>query len=166
MRKFFLITVVISLFLVSCMKDAGSNFTPQIACSVIYRNGTDSMAVSDINGKYVLDSMSVGDSISFQVVFDAIGNNLTLAQVSSSDSAVLKLKYKNISSLDTAFSSADTLAGVFRFVEGYRMIGFTVEGKARKAQTASVHFRVESDSEYSPAELDLLCPIKDTVKVN
>lgn len=160
MQKSFPLILIFFLCLASCVKEASYNYTPEIAVSPIMR-GSDTVKVGlDSEGHYVLDSLAVNDTIQFDVIFDAIGNNLLTAQVVS-DSNVLKIDCGNISALVPYLnSSSDTLAGKFCFDEGYRMVGLSLEAVARKSGTHTIQFRAVSDSEYSPAEMKLYCPVK------
>ncbi len=159
MKQFFYILCAALIF-TSCLDTSDSQYTPHITTSLFICNTTDTLYVHPDADAYRLDTVSVGDTVRFAVSFNALGNNLLTARISW-DTIYTDL---TIGALDSVTSvllpTSDPDAGVFNLPKGYQAIVLPMEFIALKAGSPKLTFTAESDSKYSPAEVNMKTPIK------
>lgn len=148
-----------TLLLTSCNFENQSQHTPRMAISPLTRTCLHGDSVVkdtlgyryDKDGKGVLDTIHVGDTVVFSILLDAQGNMLTGFQTQW-DSAVLHLEYLAMDSIRYALDTAncDIKGGKLQFLPGYNQALFPIRYIPRKAATATMEFEVQSDSKFSP----------------
>ncbi len=159
--SFVILTMAVGLLAASCDFENNSQYTPQIALSVPVRTcgHADTAVVKDTlgyrineDGKAVLDTIHVGDTVRMVVAISAQGNVLTGFQTTW-DTAALQLEYLAMDSiafaLDTAKSNIP--AGTLVFLPSYNMAVFPIRYIPRKSVTKDLTLEVQSDSKYSPS---------------
>ena len=145
----------------SCMKNKYETTPAVMVDPIILVNATDTATYGynfEINN-YTTDTLFVGDTLLFTIAFDAVGNNLTKAQIGY-QSEYADLKSVLSSQLDGIVT--ETVAeGSYTLdvVSGYRAIIIQFNYIPKKEGQGKLLFRVESDSEYSPVEVSVLTPI-------
>ena len=159
---FVILTMAIGLLAASCDLENNSQYSPQIALSLPVRScgHADTVVVKDTlgyrydnDGKAVLDTIHVGDTVRMVVAISAQGNVLTGFQTTW-DTAALQLEFLAMDSiafaLDTAKSNIP--AGTLSFLPGYNMAVFPIRYIPRKNVTTDITLEVQSDSKYSPTQ--------------
>ena len=162
---FVILTMAIGLLAASCDLENNSQYSPQIALSLPVRScgHADTVVVKatlgyhyDNDGKAVLDTIHVGDTVRMVVAISAQGNVLTGFQTTW-DTAALQLEFLAMDSiafaLDTAKSNIP--AGTLSFLPGYNMAVFPIRYIPRKSVTTDLTLEVQSDSKYSPTKFTI-----------
>ena len=162
---FVILAMAIGLLAASCEFENNSQYTPQIALSLPIRfcGHTNTVVVKDTlgyrydkDGKAVLDTIHVGDTVRMVVALSAQGNMLTGFHTTW-DTAALQLEYLAMDSimfaLDTAKSNIAT--GTLSFLPGYNMAVFPIRYIPRKSATTDIIMEVQSDSKYSPTKFTI-----------
>ncbi len=159
MKQFVLSLFAVLLF-TSCLDKTQSHYTPTITTSFFIRNNTDTLSVKSSDDGYVLDSIVVGDTISFSAVYDALGNNLLSAHASW-DTAYVHLYIKDLSNVRGIMtSSSDSAACYIALPVGYQAVSIPYAFVVKKSGKPKLTFTAESDSKFSPYEITLVTPIK------
>lgn len=157
--------LLVPVLLQSCLQGKYET-TPMIAFHhpiLVNKTDTIDLFYNLKEQKYSTDTMCVGDTITITVVFDAVGNHITLGEIEYD---------KQYAELEVEVAETDKLVDVitpeiadniFRFTvaDGYRAVRLPVNYIPVNAGTTQLRFRIESDSEYSPSEFVLLTPIKE-----
>ena len=160
--SFVILTMALVLLTASCEFENNSQYTPQIALSLPIRfcGHTDTLVVKDTlgyrydkDGKAVLDTIHVRDTVRMVVALSAQGNMLTGFQTSW-DTAALQLEYLAMDSIMFALDTAKSniAAGTLSFLPGYNMAVFPIRYIPRKSATTDITMEVQSDSKYSPTQ--------------
>ncbi|MGN0235119.1 MAG: hypothetical protein ACI4BD_02235 [Paludibacteraceae bacterium] len=158
--SFVILTMAVVVLAASCNFENNSQYTPQIAVSLPVRTcgHADTVVVRDTlgyrydkDGKAVLDTIHVGDTVRVVVAISAQGNVLTGFQTTW-DTAALQLEYLAMDSIAFALDTAksDIAAGTLVFQPGYNMAVFPIRYIPRKSVTTDFTMEVQSDSKYSP----------------
>ena len=162
---FVILTMAIGVLAASCDLENNSQYSPQIALSLPVRScgHVDTVVVKDTlgyrydnDGKAVLDTIHVGDTVRMVVAISAQGNVLTGFQTTW-DTAALQLEFLAMDSiafaLDTAKSNIP--AGTLTFLPGYNMAVFPIRYIPHKSVTTDITLEVQSDSKYSPTRFTI-----------
>ena len=160
--SFVILTMALVLLAASCEFENNSQYTPQIALSLPIRfcGHTDTLVVKDTlgyrydkDGKAVLDTIHVGDTVRMVVALSAQGNMLTGFHTTW-DTAALQLEYLAMDSIMVALDTAKSNipAGTLSFLPGYNMAVFPIRYIPRKSVTTDLTLEVQSDSKYSPTQ--------------
>ncbi len=173
--KHFLSILCLACVLTSCLDETDSHYVPRIANSAFVAYSSDTIWTADTfsvryhidtlrlrqdTDGYRLDTVAVGDTVRFAIGFDAMGNNLLTARVSW-DSAYVALTFHALDSVNNVLlPTSDPAAGVFNLPNGYQGLVLPMEFVASKTGTPQMTFTAETDSKYSPAEVNLKTPIK------
>ena len=159
---FVILTMAIGLLAASCDLENNSQYSPQIALSLPVRScgHVDTVVVKDTlgyrydnDGKAVLDTIHVGDTVRMVVAISAQGNVLTGFQTTW-DTAALQLEFLAMDSIAFALDTAKSniAAGTLTFLPGYNMAVFPIRYIPRKSVTTDLTLEVQSDSKYSPTQ--------------
>lgn len=170
MKKSLWIVLFISALAMSSCLSSKYMTTPAIGLDPeIVVNGTDTIGIF-INSEekaYSIDTVQVGDSVAVNVVFDAVGNELTKAYIG------FKSEYMDVVIDDSNLVDGDIITRTdaqnsitYDVVLGYRAIILKVIYVPKKAGMGKLEFRVESNSEYSPTSMSLLVPIVENQDVD
>ena len=162
--SFVILTMALVLLTASCEFENNSQYTPQIALSLPIRFcGHADTVVKDTlgyrydkDGKAVLDTIHVGDTVRMVVAISAQGNVLTGFHTTW-DTAALQLEYLAMDSIMFALDTAKSniAAGTLSFLPGYNMAVFPIRYIPRKSATTDITMEVQSDSKYSPTKFTI-----------
>ena len=163
--SFVILTMALVLLAASCEFENNSQYTPQIALSLPIRfcGHADTVVVKDTlgyrydkDGKAVLDTIHVGDTVRMVVALSAQGNMLTGFHTTW-DTAALQLEYLAMDSIMFALDTAKSniAAGTLSFLPGYNMAVFPIRYIPRKSATTDLTLEVQSDSKYSPTKFTI-----------
>ena len=162
--SFVILTMALVLLAASCEFENNSQYTPQIALSLPIRFcGHADTVVKDTlgyrydkDGKAVLDTIHVGDTVRMVVALSAQGNMLTGFHTTW-DTAALQLEYLAMDSIMFALDTAKSniAAGTLSFLPGYNMAVFPIRYIPRKSATTDLTLEVQSDSKYSPTKFTI-----------
>ena len=166
MRRWFPILLLSATCMVSCLDHTEEHYTPQIRLSYFLSSAGDTVRWSYDAGEgiYRVDTVSVGDTICFAFAGMTLANNLQSVQVGW-DSASLDLVIGPLGDVSSILlDTSDTLSGSLLFPPGYNYVAFPVRYTAKKESVSSIDFTLSSDSKYSPATTQILCPVADTIR--
>lgn len=167
MKKYIFCAIALVLFLLSaCKKKEEPQSSPRIYMSYLTRNPAtwtgkvDTLNVQIISDTYVVDSISVGDTIHVDVLLNAVTNQL-MGFTLETDTTYLKYTIEQYKELIEAITSdSDIEHGIIHFKIGYSAASLPLYYIARKSGKATVSMKVTSDSEYSPSTLSFTQPIR------
>ena len=158
------LVALVALLMASCNFENNSQYTPRMALSPLTRTCVHEDSIVrdtlgyryDKEGKGVLDTIHVGDTVMFSILLDAQGNMLTGFQTKW-DTAKLSLAYLAMDSIIYALDTAhcDIEGGKLQFLPGYNQALFPIRYVSRKAATADIEFEVQSDSKFSPSNFTI-----------
>jgi len=141
---------------VACKLTGESNSTPQMSLySNPVVNGTDTLSIS-YAGKddydYITDTISVGDTVQFKFILNAVSNNLVKFSLTRpNDTISTKIILPAESLLDGVFlkASSDYSAGKFTFIAKQNYAYFSFGYVAKVASTNSIlQFYLQSDANF------------------
>ena len=157
---------VISFAFTACDLSNESNYRPDIIfLSDPVVNGKDTIGVfyTDQGGVYKLDTISVGDTVSFRVFVNAYGNNIQSFFVTQSADSVSSFILPPVSSMDTLFlPNSNYKEGKFYMSGLANSLYFPFQYIAKKPSLeAKISFSVVSDAnfEYNQNSFVLKTPI-------
>jgi hypothetical protein len=164
--------VVGMLIFSSCNLDSLSNYTPRISFlrAATLQNG-DSLNIkyTSTDGEFLLDTVSVGDTVMFLLHLNAYSNNLTKFMLSQSADSVSRLVLPEKASLDSiTLPTSDYKAGKFVFKPNYSMMVFSFGYVAKSpTNTGKLSVYLESDAKFGASimgsnthSFKLITPIK------
>jgi hypothetical protein len=148
-----LIITLISIVFTGCELNGSTNNTPQILFvrkPALNLKDSLNIYVTDEGSVYRLDTISVGDTVSFRVLLNGFSNNLTTCYLSQSDTSATKLLLPNKNSLDSVFlPSSDYSHGKFYFKSNILNLYFPFRYLALKpTNDAKITFSVASDAKF------------------
>lgn len=163
-RIFFLLSIVAIAFS-SCNLNDESNYQPRIFLvqnPVINGKDTLDIYLTD-EGVYRLDTIQIGDTVTFRMFIDGYANNLLSYSMTQSADSVTKFILPSVNSMDSIFlSTSDYNKGVFNLKGTSTTLFFPFKYVARKAsKEAKITFNVVSDAnfEYNRNSFVLKTPI-------
>ncbi len=166
MRKYIYILFIFAIILASCKTNEEPQSSPRYAMSEMVVRHADSTLPQDTlkvkmdEEDILIDSISVGDTVSFAILCSAVTNQLTAFTVTN-DTAVLAMRMiLNKNHTDALDASSDVENCRLVFKRGYGAASIPMEYIARKSVTATFSFKLETTSEYSPATLTFKQPIR------
>jgi hypothetical protein len=150
---FYLFLFITSLALASCDLNGSSNSTPQISLvTTPILNSKDSLFIhySGQDGLLLLDTVSVGDTVSFRVFMNGYSNQLTSYSISLSDSLATKILLPSKNSLDSVFIAGSNYAiGKFIFKSNVFNLYLPIKYVALKpTNEAKISFTIKSDAVF------------------
>ena len=163
----------------ACDLNGGSNNTPEILfASVPIKNRMDSLNIysTDKSGVFRLDSVHVGDTVSFHIFLYGYSNNLTSFYLTQSSDSVGKFLLPSSQSMDSIFLNAQSnyTTGKFLFQSGKTNVYFPFRYVTKKIdKDAQLTISLASDAHFdnigsNSVSIALKIPIvikKDTIKV-
>jgi len=161
----FILLGLISLIFTSCDLNSESNSQPDI---IFYQNPVAHNDTLDVNytleaGVFILDTLTVGDTVSFKVYINGYSNNLKEYYMIESADSVSKILLPSRTSMDSIFLSTSNYAtGKFMMDGTSRSLYMPFKYVAKKASLeAKITFRVVSDAnfEYNSNSFVLKTPI-------
>jgi hypothetical protein len=154
MKSYFLILLLICTLLSACDLTSTSNYTPQITFvtkPLTNKNDTLSAKYTDVADVYMLDSISVGDTVTFHVLLNGFSNNLTSYTINRSDTTSTRLLLPGKNSLDSVFNStaSNYSKGKFIFKTSVLNLYFPFKYIALKeSDNAQISFTLFSDANF------------------
>ena len=165
---FSLLSGIFVLFTLSSCLIGGSEIhsTPEIIyASPITRHSTDSIPADTLLIKvtedgYVLDTLQVGDTALFDLLFSTGYNNMQRITISH-DTACSQIHYYHRNQLDSIFlPSSDYERGEFLLDQGVMAVRMQVGYIATQPkENPKLKIQLESDSQYSPGKRTITTPI-------
>ena len=142
---------------VGCNLSSSSESTPVIVVANPASSRVDTLNsyLTDQAGVYRLDTINVGDTITFRIVFYGYENNLISCNVIQSDTSSTKLLFPAKISLDSVFVSAtsDYSIGKFIFKNKTSTLYLPFKYVAKKASNdAKITLSVISDANFSSSD--------------
>jgi len=153
--RFFILSGLIALAVTSCNINGSSNNTPEI-----YFVTSPFVSISDTLNRYRtddpsvfrMDTIHVGDTVTFRLLLYGYTNNLTTYYVAQSDTSSTKVLLPAVTSLDSVFisSASDYSKGKFVFKNKITSLYFPFKYVAKKASNdAKISFSLVSDANFS-----------------
>ncbi|MDO9153938.1 MAG: hypothetical protein Q7U47_09580 [Paludibacter sp.] len=104
--KLFLLLLFISILFSSCTLDGESNYTPQIVLlkNPFLQNGDSlNLYFTDEGGVFRLDTISVGDTVTFLPYMTGFENNLTAFYLKQTSDSIAKIILPDKTAMDSIF---------------------------------------------------------------
>lgn len=158
-----LLIAFIATFLTSCIIDDVGHYTPEIYINKIMRNDSTElkMRLDDSRAFYWMDTMYVGDTATFDVVFSAVYNNLLSTQFTPDTNYAYCRMILTDDVRNVLKQTSDTINGELLFNIGYQVVAYQVDYIATAAGMPSLKLKVTSDSKFSPSEIEIRTPIAE-----
>jgi len=119
----------------------------------------DSLSVWYKDDTYSLDTISVGDTVRFAVLLNAVTNQLTSFSAKA-DAGLLDMSFLLTNEFEEALEeSSDQENGLLNFKVGYSAATVPMQYVALKSGSAKVTLTLSTTSEFSPRTLSFLQPI-------
>ena len=153
--RLFILLGLIAIAVTSCNISSSSNTSPEIyfvtspfvnKIDTLNRYRTDDPAV------FLMDTIQVGDTVTFRLLLYGYANNLSSYNVMVSDTSSTKLLLPTPSSLDSVFLAAasDYTNGKFIFKNKITSLYFPFRYIAKKVSAdAKISFNLVSDANFS-----------------
>jgi hypothetical protein len=141
----------------SCELEGGSNYTPDISFYAITNQNNDTLQLyyTDVSAVYKLDTIHVGDTITFKLLLDGFTNNLTSLSIVQSADSCTRISYPETSSMDSLFlSSSEYQKGKFLFQDN--IVALYLPFKyipLKESNEAYVIFTIVSDADFSNSSI-------------
>lgn len=173
-----LIVLVVGLFLSSCSLDGESNYTPNMSLLADPKNQKgDSLKIylTATADQYLMDTIQVGDTVSFALLVNAFTNNVTALYLTQSADSVTRIITANKQSMDSVFlETSDYKTGKYFCKSGIPAFVFPFKYIARVAsKTAEIGFTVTSDAKFETGfggsnsiSFKIKTPIKNKIVIN
>ncbi|MFZ4724154.1 MAG: hypothetical protein ACOYMD_01765 [Paludibacter sp.] len=164
--RFIFQLIMISLIFSACNLNPESNYRPEIRfVQNPIANKTDTLNIyyTDNSGVFRLDTIQVGDTISFNIYVTGYSNHLKAFYITESTDSVSKIILPSTSSMDSIFlASSNYKEGKFLMKGTSTALYFPFQYIARKVSNeAKITFNVVSDAnfEYNQNSFVLKTPI-------
>ena len=156
------VSVLVSLFMMSCLNSGQSDYTPAVRSSVFIRNHADTLSLkANDSGVYTLDTIYVGDTVNYVVACATYSNQL-LSLVLSKEGSSVKHTIVKATTIEYALAAnSDTTACQLYFNPGYNGVSIPVELVAEHHGTTALIYTVSSESKFSPADMKLSVIVED-----
>ena len=157
--KYIILLGLIAICFSACNLTGSVNNTPQILFvtnPICNKTDTLDKYYTDVSSVYRLDTIQVGDTVSFRMLLYGYSNNLTAYNLQVSDTTVAKVLLPTSTSLDSIFSgtSSDYSSGKFVFKNKTTSVYFPFKYVAKKASTAvSITFALSSDASFEGSSM-------------
>lgn len=163
--RLFLLLGIFTIAFSSCNLNGESNFQPRIFfVQNPVLNGKDTLDIQLTDeGVYRLDTIQVGDTITFRMLIDGVANKLLNYTMTQSADSAAKFILPSVSSMDSIFlPTSDYKKGIFNLKGTSTSLFFPFRYVARKAsKDAKITFYVVSDAnfEYNQSSFVLKTPV-------
>ncbi len=178
--KIFFILASIIVLVSSCTLEGESNTTPQIILikNPTLQNGDSLLAyLTDDGGVFRLDTIEVGDTVTFSPYMTGFDNNLTAFYLKESADSVSKIIMPNKASMDSIFlPTSDYKTGKFLMNGTSTVLFFPFKYVAKApSNSAKVQMTIVSDANFKDnfgsniTTITFLTPIvpkKETIPTN
>ncbi|MBP1677848.1 MAG: hypothetical protein H6Q20_2407, partial [Bacteroidetes bacterium] len=148
--KLFIFLAIMPLFFAACNLEGGENYTPSIYVFKPYNQNGDSLAISITDASYVLDTITVGDTITLRLYMEGYANNLTAFYLKQSSDLSGKIVLPSQNSMDSTFTAgSDYAAGKFLMAGTSSNLFFPFRYVALNANKEStLTFTIISDAKF------------------
>lgn len=175
--KIFLFITILSALISfnACNLDGEANYTPEILFVKLPFNqhGDTLKAFITDAGAFKLDTITVGDTVSFFLYLTSYQNNLKTFYLKQSADSCTRILYSSKSAMDSIFTSSSNYNdGKFYFNANTSGLYFPFKYIARKPSLeASLVFSVVSDAVFengmasNSSTFTLKTPIRDSLKI-
>ena len=153
--RLFILLGLIALAVTSCNISGSSNTTPEIYfVTNPFVNKTDTLNRyrTDDPAVFLMDTIQVGDTVTFRLLLYGYANNLSTYNVILSDTTSTKLLLPTTNSLDSVFlaSASNYSIGKFIFKNKITSLYFPFRYVAKKVSTdAKISFILISDANFN-----------------
>ena len=153
--QLFILFGLIAFAFTACDMNGSTNTSPEILYVINpVANKTDSLNkyYTDVANEYRLDTIHVGDTVTFRMLFYGFTNNLTTCNIVQSDTTATKIIFPSVTSLDSIFlsSASNYSQGKFTFKNKISSLYFPFKYVARKPSTnAKITFYLSSDANFT-----------------
>jgi hypothetical protein len=174
MKKYlFLFAVASAFFLQSCDLEGGANYTPRIELGnyIINQHG-DTLKIKTTTepNTLLLDTIYIGDTLNFSVVFNAFANNVVAISLKQSADSLTRIQLPPVDSLNNVFGAeSDYKKGIFMLKTKASFVHLPFKYIARaKGNEPKLTITVKSDAIFdnfsgsNTAEVIFKTPIKET----
>jgi hypothetical protein len=169
-KAFFLLMILLPLafFFVSCNLDGETNSSPSIYVFKPFNQHGDTLDISISDDAYILDTISVGDTVSLKLYMTGYTNNLTSFYLKQSSDSAAKVVLPSKTSMDSIFvTGSDYKAGKFIMAGNSNNLFFPFKYVAKTANKESkLTFTITSDAKFelgsgsNVASFEIKTPIK------
>ena len=165
MKRYIDIIAVFALILASCKPDE-PQYSPQMYFSSFVAYHADSLQTVDtlklrmIDDKYIFDTISVGDTVRFSMICDAVMNQLTSFEAKTEAGILLLSLTVTEEQKSVLEDSSDIENCLLNFKPGYSGFGFPMQYIATKSGFDEVTLTVSSTSTFSPTKIAFRQPIR------
>jgi hypothetical protein len=144
---------LLSISFTSCDLEGGSNYTPDIFFLMNpVKNHADTLNryYTDKSGVYLMDTIAVGDTVSFVLYLEGYANNLLSFRMETEPDSVTKIILPAQSSMDSIFVAGTQYdKGIFIMSGTHTALVFPFKYVALKpANSAKISFAVQSDAKF------------------
>ncbi|MBN2764760.1 MAG: hypothetical protein JXR27_00185 [Paludibacteraceae bacterium] len=152
--KLIILTAILGSMLSSCNLEGESNYTPMLyfVTGPILQNG-DSLEIyrTDQLNVFRLDTIAVGDTVSFFMYATGYSNNLTAYYMKQSTDSATEIILPRQSSMDSVFTvESDYKTGKFIMGGNSTSLYFPFKYVAKKAEkNAKITFTIISDAQFT-----------------
>ena len=153
-NRIYILLEIIAIAFSSCNLNSSTNNTPEILfVTSPFVNKTDSLSsyLTD-DGIYHMDTINVGDTVTFRILLYGYANNLSAYNIIQSDTSSTKLLLPATYSLDSIFTStsSDYTKGIFIFKNKISSLYFPFRYVAKKVSNDSkLTFNLSSDANFN-----------------
>jgi len=153
-NRIYILLGIIAIAFCSCNISSTTNNTPEILfVTNPFINKTDTLSNynTDESGVYRMDTIQVGDTVTFRMLLYGYSNNLSVFNVIPSDTSATKIILPSSISLDSVFVSAgsDYSNGKFLFKSKISNLYFPFRYVAKKVtKDAKLTFYLSSDATF------------------
>jgi len=153
-NRIYILLGIVAIAFCSCNISSTSNKTPDILfVTNPFKNKTDTLNNynTDVSGVYRMDTIQVGDTVTFRMLLYGYSNNLSVFNVIPSDTSATKILLPSSISLDSIFVSAgsDYSTGKFLFKNKISNLYFPFRYVAKKVTNdAKLTFYLSSDATF------------------
>lgn len=165
MKKYILSLFVLALIFVSCNPEE-PQYSPQMYFSSFVAYHADSLQTKDtlklryIDEKYIYDTISVGDTVRFSMICDAVVNQLTSFEAKSESNILLLSMTITDEQMNVLEATSDVEKCQLYFKAGYSGFGFPMQYIATKSGLDIVTLTLSSTSKFSPTKISFRQPIR------
>ena len=154
-NRIYILLGIVAIAFSSCNISSTSNKTPDILfVTNPFKNKTDTLNNynTDVSGVYRMDTIQVGDTVTFRLLLYGYANNLSSYNVILSDTTSTKLLFPATNSLDSVFlaSASNYSIGKFIFKNKITSLYFPFRYVAKKVSAdAKISFILVSDANFN-----------------
>ncbi len=160
----FILAVIISCIFISCNLHGDSEATPALNLKALHVVGNDSTELKFYNGN-VMDTIYVGDTITFLTVVYNQFNNLLEYRITSSREKSVEFIWSDKNSMDSVFTAAsDYDKGLFVMDGTFPTLYFPFKYIAKEAENdlkLTFHIVNDASRDYNTTTITIVTPIKE-----